>query len=148
MPRLSREALATLTPERRFLGRNLSKADVSVYSVGGRRIAVKDYGARPFVVRHTLGRFLVRRECRAYERAGTAPGLALFLGRLGPFTMATGWVEARPLAELPDGAASGEVFDRLDSVIAGIHARGVAIADLHHRDRLVRGDGREHAVDF
>lgn len=126
----------------------MSKADVSLYRVGGRRIALKDYGGRPFLARHTLGRLLVGRECNAYERAGGAPGLAPFLGRLGPFTLATGWIDSVPLADLPGGAASHEIFDRLDEVIGGLHARGVAIADLHHRDVLVAYDGSVHVVDL
>ena len=147
-PSLIREALVGLTPERRLLGRNLSKADVALYRVGGRRIAVKDYGVRPFFARHTIGRLLVGRECRAYERAGSAPGLAPFLGRLGPFTLATGWIESVPLADLPGGAASPEIFDRLDEVLAGLHLRGIAISDLHHRDVLVAEDGAIHVVDL
>lgn len=147
-PALTREALAGLTPELRFPGRNMSKADVSLFRVGGRRIALKDYAARPFVARQTLGRLLVGRECHAYERAGAAPGLAPFLGRLGPFTLATGWIESIPLADLPEGYASHPIFDRLDEVIDGLHARGVAIADLHHRDVLVSKDGAVHVVDL
>ena len=147
-PSRIREALVGLTPVRRLLGRNLSKGDVALYLVGGRRIAVKDYGVRPFFARHTIGRLLVGRECRAYERAGSAPGLAPFLGRLGPFTLATGWIESVPLADFPGGAASPEIFDRLDEVIAGLHLRGVAISDLHHRDVLVAGNGAVHVVDL
>lgn len=147
-PPLIREALRRLAPELRFAGRNLSKGDVSLYRVGGRRIAVKDYGARPFIARHTLGRLLIGRECRAYQRAGSAPGLAPFLGRLGPFALATGWIESVPLADLPAGAAGKEIFDRLDAVIGGLHLRGVAISDLHHRDVLVAADGAVHVVDL
>ena len=147
-PESIREALVGLAPELRFLGRNMSKADVSLYRVGGRRIALKDYGARPFLARHTVGRLLVGRECRAYERAGEAPGLAPFLGRLGPFTLATGWIESVPLADLPGNAASHELFNRLDEVIGGLHSRGIAISDLHHRDVLVAKDGAVHVVDL
>lgn len=147
-PARLRGALVDLAPERRIVGRNLSKADVLLYRVAGRPIAVKDYGARPLLWRHTLGRFLVGRECRAYAGADGAPGLAPFLGRLGPFTLATGWIDAVPLADLPSGALSLEIFDRLDAVIAGLHGRGVAMSDLHHRDVLVAGDGSVHVVDL
>ena len=143
-----RQALVGLTPERRLVGRNLSKADVLVYHVGGRRIAVKDYAARPFLARHTVGRLLTARECRAYEQAGSVPGLAPFLGRLGPLTMATAWIDAIPLSDLPQGAASPELFDRLDAVVSGLHLRGVAMSDLHHRDVLVAEDGGVHVVDL
>jgi len=142
------QALVGLTPERRIVGRNLSKADVLVYRVGGRRIAVKDYSPRPFLARHTVGRLLTGRECRAYERAGAVAGLAPFLGRLGPLTMATAWIDAIPLSDLPQGAPSPELFDRLDAVVAGLHDRGVAVSDLHHRDVLVAEDGGVHVVDL
>jgi hypothetical protein len=140
--------LAGLTPERRLAGRNLSKADVLVYLVDGRRVAVKDYSARPFPARQTIGRLLTGRECRAYERAGAATGLAPFLGRLGPWTLATAWIDAIPLSELPGGAATDALFDRLDAVIRGLHDRGVALSDLHHRDVLVAEDGGVHVVDL
>lgn len=145
---LDRSALSGLTPERRFFGRNVSKADVSVYRLGGRRIALKDYGVRPFFVRNTVGRLLVRRECRAYRHAGGVAGIAPFLGPVGPFALATAWVEAEPLADQPDGKAPAAIFDRLDAVLAALHARGVAIADLHHRDVLLGDGGAVHVVDF
>jgi len=126
----------------------MSKADVAIYSVGGRRVAVKDYETQPFIVHHLVGHLLIRRECRAYLALAGAAGTAPFLGRLGPFALATGWVDARPLADRLDGTAAGETFDRLDAVIAGLHARGVAIADLHHRDVLIGADGAVHVVDF
>lgn len=147
-PSLRREALAELSPERRVRGRNVSKADILVYRLDGTRIAVKEYGARPFLVRHTVGRWLVRRECLAYEAAGSAAGLAPFLGRLGPFALATEWIEATPLAGMAVAHAPDELFDRLEALIASLHARGVAVGDLHHRDVLVGAAGTVHIVDL
>jgi hypothetical protein len=91
---------------------------------------------------------LVRRECRAYEAAAGCPGLATFLGRLGPFTLATAWIEATPLADLEARSLGDDLFDRLDAILAELHRRGVAVADLHHRDVLVASDGSVHVVDF
>jgi hypothetical protein len=145
---LTREALERLNPVRRLTGRNLSKADVLVYRTDTGMVAVKDYAARPFVARQTVGRLLVRRECRAYEAAGGCPGLAPFLGRLDPFALATAWVDATPLADTGAGFVSDDTFDRLDAVIAGLHDRGIAIADLHHRDVLVGREGVVHVVDL
>lgn len=147
-PLITREALDALSPLRRLPGRNLSKADVCFYRVDGRQVAIKDYGGRPFVARQTVGRWMVRRECRAYRAAGDCPGLAPFLGRIGAFALATGWLEATPLADLAGGTAGDGVFDRLDGILAELHRRGVAIADLHHRDVLVGADGTVHVVDL
>jgi hypothetical protein len=127
-------------------GRNLSKADVCVYRRGEQTVALKDFGGRPFAVRQTLGRLFVRRECRAYERASGSPGLVPYLGRIGAFALATAWVDASPLAEC--ASAGDEVFDRLDAILDGLHERGVAIVDLHHRDVLIGPDRSVHIVDL
>ena len=135
-------------PLRILPGRNLSKADVRVVEVGGRVVAVKDYGRRPFLVRQTLGRMLARRECRAFRAASGAPGLPAFLGPIGPFALATAWVDSTPLAALPSGAVPAEIFDRLDGIVSCLHARGVALGDLHHRDVLIGRDGGVWVVDL
>jgi len=140
--------LAGREPERRFRGRNVSKADVSIYDLGGRRVAVKDYGARPFLVRQTLGRWMVRRETKAYRAADGASGIAAYLGRVGSFAFATVCLDAIPLADVPAGTVGAETFDRLDRILSGLHAHGVAIADLHHRDVLIGAGGDVHVVDF
>ena len=146
--RLRPDDLKGRTPLRSIVGRNASKGDVLVYRLPIGDVAVKDCSSRPFIARHTAGRFLIARECRAYRAAAGAPGLATFLGRLGPFALATAWIDATPLADLVPGRVSPEVFDRLDAVIDGLHARGVTLGDLHHRDVLVGEDGRVHVVDL
>ncbi len=147
-PNVGAGDLDGLVPEVVLRGRNLTKAVVSRYRVNGRAIAVKDYAPRPFLARHTFGRLFIGRECRAYERAGSIAGIAEFLGRLGPYTLATEWIDGTPLAELPRGGVDPFVFDRLDEVIVRLHERGVAIADLHHRDVLVGDAGDVRVVDF
>lgn len=142
------EAVAGAVPRFRIPGRNRTKADLVVYDLPGRTVAVKDYGERPIWFRETVGRLLVRRECAAYRAAGDAPGLVPFLGRLGPFSMATQWVDARPLREAGNGTVGREVFDALARVVEELHRRGVALGDLHHRDVLVSGRDEVWVVDL
>lgn len=142
------EAIAAASPVLRLSGRNRTKADLLVFDVLGRRVAVKDYGPRPFWFRQTVGRLLVRRECEAYRAAGDVPGLATFLGRVGPFALATEWVDARSLRDRRGETIAPEVFDSLARTVDGLHRRGVALGDLHHRDVLVSDTDRVVVVDL
>lgn len=142
------ERLRGLDPCRRIRGRNLTKADIWFYRDGKNRIALKDYLPRPFLVRQTLGRYLIRREAAAYRSAAGLAGLPRFLGRPGPFTLAVEWVEAEPLAGRSPETVPAGLFDRLERILSGLHERGVALGDLHHRDVLVGEDGEVHLVDL
>ncbi len=134
--------------ERRIVGRNATKADVLLGRIGDRPVAIKDYGPRPALVRVVLGRWLTAREVRAYVAAGDLEGLPACLGRRGPTALVLERVPGRPLAELAVGDVRTATFDRLDGVLAALHARGVALGDVHHRDVLVTADGDVRVVDL
>lgn len=133
--------LAGATPRRVLRGRNRTKADVFFHEVGGRRVVVKSYGGRPWWVRLTFGRWLIARERRAYAAAAGAAGLPRLLGSPDPWSLAIEWIDAEPLSGLGGARLDPAILDRLDAVVAGLHARGVALGDLHHRDVLVGGAG-------
>lgn len=142
------ERLRQSEPSKRISPRNRTKADILVYPFGDTSLAVKDYSARPWIVRNTLGRYLLRRECTAYRAAGEVEGLPRFLGRIDRFALATAWIDARPLAHCSSQEIPAGFFDRLQSLVEQIHGRGVALADLHHRDVLVSRCGAVHIVDL
>ncbi len=142
------EAVASAVPLLRLPGRNRTKADLLVFDVLGRKVAVKDYRPRAFWFRQTAGRLLVRRECAAYRAAEGVPGLATFLGRIGPFALATEWVDARSLRDRRGETIPVAVFDSIERTLDGLHGRGVALGDLHHRDVLVSDAGRVVVVDL
>lgn len=140
--------LRGLQPIRRLPGRNLTKADILVYLCDGREVAVKDYGARPWLLRQSVGRWLVRREAAAYRAAGGVLGLAPFLGRLGPFALATLWIEGRPLFRDGPLPADTDCFDQLRKILDRLHERGIALGDLHHRDVILVAGGAVAVVDL
>lgn len=142
------DGLRRIPPIRQLPGRNPTKADILVYRHRGLDIALKHYGCRPLVIRNTIGRYLLRRESAAYRAAGWMPGLPRFYGRVGPFTLAMEWIDARPLAEAERSEVALECFDRLESLVHRLHERGIALADLHHRDVLIDEDRRVHIVDL
>jgi hypothetical protein len=148
---LSLDRLDRLDPDRILKGRNGTKADILRYDLDGGRVALKDYRGRPPWVRATVGRFLISRESRGYMGAGDLEGLPRFLGRLGPVSLATEWVDATPLAQYADqhdGPPPAELFDRLDRILDAMHRRKVALSDLHHRDVLISPEGDVHVVDL
>jgi protein-S-isoprenylcysteine O-methyltransferase Ste14 len=135
-------------PLRRINGRNNTKADILVYRLDGLQIAVKDYRRRPWWVRGTIGRWMIRRETRSYLAAEDVPGIAHFLGRLGPHSLATEWVESQSLGELRDQAVDEIVFERLQETLERLHDAGIALADLHLSDVLVDANDRITLVDL
>lgn len=132
----------------RIPGRNRTKAEISVHTLDGRKIAVKDYRARSFLIRHVLGRYLTGRESRAYLAAGRIDGLAHFVGRVDRFALATEWVEGRTLRSILPGQHPSDLFERLAETLRQLHSRGVALADLHQRDVVVGNHGELAVVDL
>ncbi len=135
-------------PVRVIRGRNSTKAVIRIFDCGDGAIAVKDYRECPWWFRATGARWLVRRETAAYLAAGPLPGLPRCLGRLGPLTLATEWIDARPLAEIGATKLPVAVCDRLEALVRGLHERGVALGDLHHRDVLIGSEDEVHVVDL
>lgn len=111
-------------------------------------MALKDYRARPWWIRATLARWMTRRETRVYGVARDLPGLAPFLGRLGPLSLATEWIESRSLGELREQPVEPVVFERLHDILHGLHEAGIAYSDLHLADVLVQPDDRVTLVDL
>ncbi len=133
---------------RHLPGRNRTKAELLVYRRAEGDLALKSYSARPWPIRNTLGRLLIRREMRAYAAVAGLAGLPRFLGRVGPLAFAVEWFDAPPLSEFADGTVEPERFDKLENTLAGLHRRGVALVDLNYRDLLIAADGSVYIVDL
>src|SRR5215471_18795693 len=144
----TRDELLAHTPARFRLGRNLTKADIYLWEQDGIRLIVKDYAPRPWWVRWILGRAMVGREVRAYQRLAGVPGIPRLIGRIDPFAFAVEFVDGRDLSHFRPGELSLDFFDRLLLLVDAVHRAGVAQGDLHHRDVVVGPGARPHLVDF
>ncbi len=142
------ERIRSLKPAKVLVGRNVTKADTLLYRCGDIDVAVKDYGPRPWIIRQTIGRLMIRREAAAYRASRGVPGIPLFHGRLGPFALATEWIDGRPLSEMAGELLPEGLFRRALGILGGLHERGIALGDLHHRDLLVLPDGSARIVDL
>lgn len=128
--------------------RNRSKAEVRVESREGRAVVVKDFSTTARWYRWLVARASLRREARAYARLAGIVGVPQCLGFEGPERLLLTVAPGTSLDRLEPGQVPAQAFDRLDRLIAAIHARGVAIADLHRSNVLSTADGDVSLVDF
>lgn len=115
----------------------------------GRRAVVKDYRPSSWLLRTLVGPWLIGREARVYRVLSGTPGVPRLIGILDREALVVEHVAGRSCAEYADGALPPEFFERLQSVVAGIHARGVVHCDIKNRSNIVVGDGGlPYIVDF
>ena len=144
----TRMALRARPPFRLRCGRNVTKADIFLWEDEGSRLAIKDYSPRPSWIRNTLGRSLVRREVRAYQRLQDLSGIPHLAGQIDRFAFAMDFVEGLDLSHFRPGEVPEEFFRELTQLLNSVHRAGVAQGDLHHRDILVGPGGNPYLVDF
>jgi len=145
----TREELSRLSARPLSPARNRTKADVVLVPWEGTGIVVKDFRERGVLVRETIGRFSIARECRAYGRLSGLAGVPAFVGRIDAHAFAVALVPGKPLPSHPRRSLPPELFSALTELLERIHGRGVAIADLHHRNIIVGEAGDPPSIiDF
>ena len=116
----------------------------------GERAVVKDYRANGFLYRNAVGRFLVWREKRAYERLAGVPGIPRFYGVLDGPALVIEAIEGRSLEDLEKAERlPRDFFDALRSLVEKVHQRGLAHCDLKRAPNILVGeDGLPYIVDW
>jgi len=125
------------------------KADIRLIEWGGRKLIVKSFREKPWVVRR-IGRPQIAREARAYEAVAGIPGIPTLRGRPDPLTIVIDYAEGRRLTRVRlDPGPNQPYIEQLYRLVDAMHARGVAHLDLRGRDNiLVAADGTLHLIDF
>jgi hypothetical protein len=142
---------ATLAGAERKLLRDgrFANARVERVRIGGADWIFKDFGSRAFVVRHTVGRFLLGREVRALRRLEGLPGIPSQAFRVDALSMAARFVPGRALADTPDGPFATEFLLALEALLQQVHARGLVHLDTRGGGNLLIGpDGAPGIIDF
>jgi hypothetical protein len=142
---LTRENLAERTEE--VLNRGSARnPDVLLVRTDGGRVVVKDFAPRSWLVRQTLGRWLTRREMRAYRALAGHPNVPRLCGAIDALAFAVEYRPGRRLTRstfkiLPSGFSEG-----LREAIEKLHERGVAHLDLSHRSNVLVSDASREPV--
>ena len=127
-----------------------------VRDADGSEFVEKDFSASPWIVRHTLGRFLIWRECWILRRlagTGVVPG---GVRRISPFVLREAFCEGRTLREVRDDVRDGRTksvprsfFESLEAGLRACHAAGFVHLDLHnYRNVIVGADWKPVLLDW
>ncbi|MFO8082080.1 MAG: RIO1 family regulatory kinase/ATPase, partial [Armatimonadota bacterium] len=135
--------------------RNAARARPEVRRVRmtGEDAVVKDYGRSGNLFKHALGAFLATREAAALRRAEGLAGVPRVLALPRRWILVLEHLDARAVTALDEHERrrllTPVFFDRLTSLIAQLHGRGIAHGDLEKLDNiLITGSGEPAVVDF
>lgn len=116
----------------------------------GEAVCLKHYHTEPWLgcPLEWAGRLMADREVRHYRLLRDLGNVPRLLGRVGQSAFAHAWVEGNDLLDQKDRLPD-DFFDRLEALIAAVHARGMAYVDMNKPDNvLVGADGRPVLIDF
>jgi hypothetical protein len=123
--------------------------DVLLVEHGGETLVVKDFAPRGAIVRATLGRWIAAREARAYRQLDGHPSVPRFRGWIDPLAFAVEYRPGQRLSRARAPALPADFVAKLETALAGMHARGVAHLDLRHRSNVLAAeDGNPVLIDF
>jgi len=142
---------AALASAERHLLRDgrFANARVERVRIAGADWIFKDFASRAFFVRHTVGRFLLRREVHALHRLQGIDGIPSDAFRVDAFAMAARFVPGRSLASLKKPQVSTGYLLALEALLQQVHARGLVHLDTRGGGNLLlRPDGAPGIIDF
>ena len=148
MPPLTRSALAT-APCRLLRDGRWANAQVFQVDAGGTSWVVKDFSARSFWVRHTIGRMLLGRELRGLQRLTGVDGVPQRAFRIDRFAIAAEFIPGQTLGKVPAEQLTTQFFLDLERLMNEVHARGVVHLDTRGTGNMLRQpDGKPALIDF
>ena len=146
---VSRSTLSNVVPAWLHQGRSLVQGDVCGYEIEGKRIVVKDFKRRLWLIRRWWGRWVLRREWERLERLQGIAGIPRLIGWIDADAFAMEWLEAKRLpAAKRDSALEAIFFERLAKLVGEMHERGIGHGDLRRKNVLVGVGQQPYLVDF
>jgi serine/threonine protein kinase len=128
-------------------GKAPGKPDLIQVEVGGRSLMIKDVKKKSFLLRWTLGIWLIQKEWKIYSRLKGMKGIPQSIERIDRFAFAMEFIPGRPL--LRGEALPPSFFSDLQQVLKEVHARGVVHLDLRHKGNVLLSDrGKPFLIDF
>ena len=123
------------------------KPDLNQVEVEGRSLMVKDVRKKYFLLRWTLGLWLIHKEWKIYSRLTGMKGVPQPVERIDRFAFAMEFIPGRSI--LRGDPLPSSFFSDLERVLEEVHGRGVVHLDLRHKGNiLVSEKGEPFLIDF
>ncbi len=123
---------------------------IRVIEEKGVKAVVKDFSTCRFLIRNTMGRFLIWRESKAYRKLQGLRGVPTLYRVLGGLALIIEEIPGRNLEELEDKVdIPAPLFEALKEQVDRFHEKGIAHCDLKRSPNILFGeDGRPYVVDW
>lgn len=124
-------------------------ADLRLLKTAGQLWVVKDFSARPWWLRQSIGRWLIRHELAALRKLEGLAGAPKAVTRMDGFALAYHYVEGVPLSMTSSEHLPPAFFRRYEQMVEAMHQRGIAHLNLRHGNNvLVTPDQQPVIIDF
>jgi len=144
--------LSDLPKKQSYVLRSPSSTRPTIWVVeeNGRRVVVKDYSTNKFFFRHTVGRFLVWRERKAYNTLKGLRGVPHIHGVIDGLALIIEQIPGRDLKKATKEMRIPETFlEALNDLVDDLHKRGIAHCDLKKATNILMGkDGLPYIIDW
>ena len=148
LPPLDRAELAPHLGECFHPSRSVGQADLFFLTGEYSGWILKDFSARPWVIRILAARRTLRREARALASLEGLEGAPRLAGLVGTDAMLLERLDATRLPRRKVSVPSLEFFDRLNALAEEMHRRGWAHGDLRRTNILIDEAERPYLIDF
>jgi len=132
--------------------RNASNTRPTIWIVekDGIRAVVKDFSKNRCLFRNTVGRFLIWREAKAYQKLRGIKGVPRFYGVIDGLALVVEAIPGRNLENLEkEMHLPHTFFESMETLVNAFHQRGLAHCDLKRApNTLVGPDGMPYIVDW
>ena len=123
-------------------------AEVFLYNSPVGKWVLKDFAGRPWLVRNTIGRYMIKKEMGALSKLAGIAGIPDDVFKLDSYCVCYRYVEGQTLRDCRE-ALSADFFLRLEELVRCMHEKGLAHLDLRYRRNiLVTNEMRPAIIDF